>query len=291
VAGLLPPRLTYAKVTTALAVALAAVSGAAFAAGGNADKVNGIDFKKFEFRTEANAAEQQILKAGDLRMFASCTGGTLDLEVRTLQNNAAYYADGNDEVASLPDFDSGEPHSVDSGAFGGEVDVVYQPRRGRRVGLQFFASDSDGLGGTTECLVTGFAFAGNGTSSGTGSASSVDGVSFARFDWAEDADSPPKTILSAGHLDVNAACSETGIIDLPFITRQDEAAIYSDGSYGLVVDSYDEGNPETLGPSGEEDVVYEPLTGPTVASQLVVAQGAQLPDPIDCTAAGIAFFK
>jgi hypothetical protein len=274
-------KLTYARVTTALAATLALGGvGAALAGGGSAGSVDGTRVKRFNFAADAGDPGKTVLKAGDLSMRATCDGGgDLSAEVRTSSNNASYHSYGYSTDDSVYDFDEGSPEELSTG---GERDGVYQPAHGDSVRIQYLALED----AQKDCVIAGFAFIGDGPA-GSGSAGSVGGTDFKTIDYAAQEGSSRKTVLTAGGLRIRARCDSGPALVVDAVTGSDNAA-YTDYPNGESFADFDTGEVSQFDPNYEQDVVYRSAGGHTVAVQFMGTDEAK---PDDCIVRGIAWVK
>jgi hypothetical protein len=276
-------RLSYARVTTALALALAAAAvAAAVAGGGDAGEVDGVKVQRFDFAADGKQAK--TFQFGDLILRSKCTsGGTMSLKVKTASDDASYFSYGSSSPDQfVPDFDTGNPESL---PVTGQRDGVYRPASGPRVAIQYFPNNSDPLGGKFDCLLSGFAFIGNG-SSGSGAASSVNGVRVRPIRYQADSPSSQETILKAGGLRLKADCTD-GVLGLAVTTASDHAsyAAYPDAPADS---NFKQGESNSIATNYEQDLMYRSRDGGTAGAQLLSTDG----NPTnDCIVSGIAWVK
>lgn len=150
--------------------AVSAANAATAASAADADKVNGLEVMKIDYRRDNPSPKQTILDLAGLRLEAECVAGGTRVYATTSKQNSSLYGFGES-----PPFDGNSSDSFDYE--GGEFDpgvtadldalldylgsprigsLVYEAPDGAVVTLDF-ASDNNG---TSDCLFSGTAIGG-----------------------------------------------------------------------------------------------------------------------------------
>jgi hypothetical protein len=139
------------------------------ATGLNADRVDGLDAGRVDFRAAAGTAQTEILNLGGLVLKATCSAGP-DLDVRadtTILNSTIHVSWNRDSAAqqNIPfyrndnNFDPGDNFSIMSAGNDdhSEGTLVYSSPGGSHVSVIFQSEERDAFGGTVACLFGGTA--------------------------------------------------------------------------------------------------------------------------------------
>jgi hypothetical protein len=150
--------LSVQNVLSTLLLAAVLATGVAVAASGpNVRRVDGVEIRGFEHRSQASTAPKTMLRVGDLRLEAGCDGdGDLGLSARSTSADAVYASVGPNQPNDDFELDVGEELQLD---VDGQRDAVYRSASGQVIAVHYAADDDDPLGGRAECLVAGYTFA------------------------------------------------------------------------------------------------------------------------------------
>ena len=138
------------------------------ATGFNADRVDGVDAARVDFRAIAGTASTEILNFGGLVLRASCAAGPdLDVRADTGVPNSTIHVSWNRDPGNLAfyrqdnDFDPGDNFALMSAGNddSSQGTLVYSSATGPDVSLTFQAEEGGAFGGTTNCLFAGTALA------------------------------------------------------------------------------------------------------------------------------------
>jgi hypothetical protein len=165
--------LTYANVTSTLALVVALAGGTALAVGGgNAEKVDGLNAAPLDFtvkgKPNAEAEWKTVLNQGGLVIRAKCikeSGYAFPTKVKTRVNNAEVQGVSTNDPAS-PDsvvlrnreFDKGDVELMPLGSgFQGEGTLSYSTPEGSHVSVVFQSDIGSIMGGEQDCVLGGTA--------------------------------------------------------------------------------------------------------------------------------------
>ncbi len=138
------------------------------ATGFNADRVDGLEAARLDFRAAAGTATTDILNIGGLIIRSSCgTGPDLDVRADTTILNSTIHIAWNKDPGNAPfyrqdnDLDPGDNFQLmtepnDDQAQG---TIVYSSPQGSHVSVTFQSEEANAFGGTTACLFAGTALA------------------------------------------------------------------------------------------------------------------------------------
>lgn len=144
------------------------------ATGFNADKVDGLDGGRVDFRAAAGTATTDILNLGGLILRASCaTGPDLQVLADTTVLNSTIHVSWNRDSATqqnIPfyrnanDLDPGANFQVMTGHNDDHAQgsLVYSSPAGSHVSVTFQSEEANAFGGTVNCLFAGTALASSG---------------------------------------------------------------------------------------------------------------------------------
>jgi hypothetical protein len=136
------------------------------ATGLNADRVDGLDGGRVDFRAAAGTASTEILNLGGLILKATCNAGPdLDVRADTTILNSTIHVSWNRDPANQPfyrddnNFDPGDNFSIMSAGNDNRAQgtLVYSSPGGSHVSVIFQSEEGDAFGGTTACLFAGTA--------------------------------------------------------------------------------------------------------------------------------------
>jgi hypothetical protein len=155
--GRLRRHLTVPNVLATLLLAAVLATGLAVAAGGpNVRKVDGVEIRGFKYEAPASTPDRVILRAGALRMHASCDNdGDLGVAVRSTADDSTYLSHGDGGADEQLEMDAGNEGNI---PVDGQRDIVFRSGAGQVVAVHYAADDNDPLGNRAECLVSGYTF-------------------------------------------------------------------------------------------------------------------------------------
>jgi hypothetical protein len=141
------------------------------ATGLNADRVDGLDAGRVDFRAATGTGLTEILNLGGLILRASCgTGPDLDVRADTTVVNSTIHVSWNRDPANQPfyrddnDFDPGDNFAIMSVGNDDRAQgtLVYSSPAGSHVSVTFQAEEANAFAGATACLFAGTALASQG---------------------------------------------------------------------------------------------------------------------------------
>jgi hypothetical protein len=143
-----------------------ATNATGVATGFNADKTDGLDAGRVDFRAAAGTATRDVLNLGGLILRSSCAAGPdIDIRADTTVLNSTIHVAWNRDPGNVPfyrqdnDLDPGDNFAVmtepnDDSAQG---TLVYSSPAGSHVSVTFQSEQGGAFGGTTDCLFSGTA--------------------------------------------------------------------------------------------------------------------------------------
>jgi hypothetical protein len=138
------------------------------ATGFNADRVDGLDAGRIDFRAAAGTATTDVLNVGGLILRASCaTGPDLDVRADTTVAHSTIHVSWNRDPGNLPfyrqdnDLNPGDNFAIMSAPNDDSAQgtLVYSSPAGSHVSVTYQSEEGGAFGGTTNCLFSGTAIA------------------------------------------------------------------------------------------------------------------------------------
>jgi hypothetical protein len=136
------------------------------ATGLNADRVDGLDGGRVDFRAAAGTASTEVLNLGGLILKATCNAGPdIDVRADTTVINSTIHVSWNRDPANQPfyrddnDFDPGDNFAIMSAGNDDRAQgtLVYSSPGGSHVSVTFQSEEANAFANTTACLFAGTA--------------------------------------------------------------------------------------------------------------------------------------